>query len=462
MQAIFSLLQPCLLACGLAAAPAPFVGDEPVPAPTDLFVRAAKLHVRPGRVIDNGMLWIHDGRILAVGTDIKVPKDAKVIEGKVVCPGFIDSWSSFALEPNALRDDRVGPSTLAVDAVDSFVDARHEQALLNSGVTAFRVQPAIGARATGVGAMLRTHPTRPFGETTVLADACVATSIGLSRDGRAIDVFDRVTSVDRVVGALADGLAYHIDQNEYRHELAEWEKKIADKQKELEEGFKKAKKDREKAQTEAKDKGNEFKDKEYKEDKKPKAPRYDADKEILGRVAAGELPLVVEVHRALEIRALLEGTERFERLRLVLAGASEAAQCAEALKERRVPVIVWPQPLPADRPSEYRGANLALAAELAHEGVEVLIGSGANDALATRDLPLLAALAVGHGLSPEEALAALTTRPARVFDCGDQLGTLELGRQADVLVLDGEPFSATTKVRLVISGGEVVVGEVSK
>jgi hypothetical protein len=66
LQAIFSLLQPCLLACGLATAPAPFVGDEPVAASTDLFVRAAKLHVRPGRVIDNGMLWIHDGRILAV------------------------------------------------------------------------------------------------------------------------------------------------------------------------------------------------------------------------------------------------------------------------------------------------------------------------------------------------------------------------------------------------------------
>lgn len=453
---------PSLVAFGIAALPSLVLGDESAATPKDLFIRAEQLHVRPGRVLERGMLWVHEGRIVAVGTDIKLPEDALLIEGKVVCAGFIDSWSSFGLEPNARFDDRAGPATRAVDAVDSYVDPRHERALLAAGVTAVRLQPTVGARAGGVGAVLRVHPSKSFAETTVIADACSATAIGVSRDGRALDVFERVSAVDRVVGALADGYGYLVETNEYRHELAEWEKKIADKQKELDEGFKKAKKDREKAQTEAKDKGNEFKEKDYKEDKKPKAPRFDEEKEVYARIAGGELPLVVEVHRALEIRALLEGTKRFERLRLVLAGASEAAQCAELLAERRIPVIVWPVPMGAQRAPEYRGASLALAAELDHAGVEVLLGSGAMDPLASRDLPLLAALAVGHGLPRETALAALTTRPARVFDVADKLGTLELGRSADVLVLDGDPFAATTSVRYVLSAGELVVGEVKK
>jgi imidazolonepropionase-like amidohydrolase len=453
---------PSLCAFGLAASAAFVPGDESAAPQKDLFIRAEELHVRPGRVIERGMLWVHEGRIVAVGTDIKVPEGAALLEGKVACAGFFDSWSSFALEPNAAFDDRAGPATRALDAVDSYVDPRHEAALLAAGVTSVRVQPTVGARAGGVGAVLRLHPTKQFAETVVIPDACSATAIGVSRDGRTIDVFERVSAVDRVVGAIADGYGYLIETNEYRHELAEWEKKLADKQKELDEGFKKAKKDREKAQTEAKDKGNEFKEKEYKEDKKPKAPRFDEDKEIYARIAGGELPLVVEVHRALEIRALLEGTKRFDRLRLVLAGASEAAQCAELLVERKIPVIVWPVPMGVQRPPEYRGASLALAAELHHAGVEVLLGSGAMDPLASRDLPLLAALAVGHGLPKDVALAALTTRPARVFDVGDKLGTLELGRSADVLVLDGDPFAATTSVRYVLSAGELVVGEVKK
>ena len=73
-------------------------------------------------------------------------------------------------------------------------------------------------------------------------------------------------------------------------------------------------------------------------------------------------------------------------------------------------------------------------------------------------MPLLAALAVGHGLSPQAALAALTTRPARALDASTKVGSLELGHDGDVLVLDGEPFAATTKVRFVVSGGDVVVG----
>jgi imidazolonepropionase-like amidohydrolase len=92
-----------------------------------------------------------------------------------------------------------------------------------------------------------------------------------------------------------------------------------------------------------------------------------------------------------------------------------------------------------------------------HEaGVEVLIGSGGKSASASRDLSLLAAIAVGHGLDDDAAFAAITSGPARVFDLKDR-GVIEFGKQADLLILDGQPLSTTTTVQAVLVGGRVVV-----
>jgi len=282
----------------------------------------------------------------------------------------------------------------------------------------------------------------------------VAVSIGVTRNGRGVELFDRISEVDKIVGAIADGLAYLKDVNEYKYELADWEKAIAEKEAELEKDFKKAKKDREKDEKEAEEKGKEYKPKKYKEDKKPKAPRFDPDKQVMGRVASGELPLVVQAHRALELSNLLAGTERFDRLRMIVAGGTEAMAVADELAERGIPVIVWPHLLGVERPDELAEADLALAGQLEEAGVTVLLGSNG----ASRDLPLLAALAVGHGLEREKAFEALTLGAARALDVGDRIGSIEQGKDADLLVLDGEPLASTTRVQYVISAGDVVVG----
>jgi imidazolonepropionase-like amidohydrolase len=134
---------------------------------------------------------------------------------------------------------------------------------------------------------------------------------------------------------------------------------------------------------------------------------------------------------------------------------SLARYAAEELVEREIPVIVWPAPLGAGRGDEYEAHDPALAGELDRAGVRVLIGSGGRrDA---RELRFLAALAVGHGMEREAALAAITTAPAQVFDSGRELGTLAPGRSADVLVFDGDPLDTSAALRFVIARGEVVV-----
>jgi imidazolonepropionase-like amidohydrolase len=216
-----------------------------------------------------------------------------------------------------------------------------------------------------------------------------------------------VTEVDRLIGALEKGKRYRESQIDYRAELEKWTKAIVEKATELEKDFKKAKKDREKEEKEAKEKSKEFKEKKYKEDKKPRRVKLDPDDEALARVVDGEVPLVVEVHRASEIRRLLDKTEPFDRLRLVVAGGAEALPFADELVERDIPVIVWPTPMGSARPDEYRENDLSMAGDLARAGVRVLIGSGGgSDA---RELRFLAALAVGHGMDP----LRLSTRSRR-------------------------------------------------
>ena len=176
-----------------------------------VLVRSEKLYVTPKRVIEGGALLIQDGVIVQIGRGLEAPEGARVIEGRVVCPGFIDAWSSFALEENAFEDDRVGRATRASDALDSYVDPRFEQQILGAGVTAYRVQPSAGARAGGLGAVVRLHPGKRADQSTLLADCCLAGGIALARDGRAVDGFDRVGEIDLWIGALSDGQAYLVE-----------------------------------------------------------------------------------------------------------------------------------------------------------------------------------------------------------------------------------------------------------
>ncbi len=438
----------------VSSTPGDWLGKVPRSGLEDetLVVRSERVIVRPGEEIENGSILVERGVIVAVGKDLEVPDGARILQGEVACAGFVDPWSSLGIDPESVGDLATTPAARTVDALNPWLWPHSRREALQGGVTALRVQAGRAASFGGIGAVVHTDESSAA---VLLDDACIAGSLGVSRAGRELDVFDRVAEVDRLIGALDKGRRYRESQVEYRHELEEWEKAIAEKTAELEKDFKKAKKDREKEEKEAEEKGKEFKEKKYKEDKKPREPRHDPDDEALARVTEGEIPLVIEVHRASEIRRLLSKTEPFDRLRLVIAGGTEALGFAEELVERRIPVILWPVPMGDPRSDEYAAHDLALAGELARAGVTVLIGSGGGPH--ARELRLLASLAVGHGMPPEDALEAITEAPARVFDLGRRIGTLERGRSADVLVFDGDPLDTSASLRFVVSRGRVVI-----
>lgn len=419
-----------------------------------VLLRAERVIVRPGQVVEDGRVLVVDGRIEEVGPDVTAPEGAEVVEGQVVCAGFLDPWSGLGVESAAVRDGRAEPHTRTVDALDPYGSEPAREEARAAGVLAVRVQAGRPANLGGYGAWISTGPGSDPAELVLLEDANMGAMIGLEERGTA-DPFDRISMADKVADEVRSGLDYRYEWVEYERELAEWKAAIEEKEKELEKDFKKAKRKREKEMEEAKEEGKEFEEERYKEDKPPRRPRYDAEDEAMARVADGEIPLVVECHRASELRALLARTREFDRLRLVIAGGTEAPTVAEELARRRIPVIVHPAPLGSGRPDHLSEHALTLAAQLEEADVPVLLGSGGG--AAARDLPSLAALAIGHGLDPEEAFAALTYRAARALDVADRLGSVQYGRRGDLLVLDGEPFALATRITHVLVDGRVVV-----
>ncbi|MDP6956428.1 MAG: hypothetical protein QF599_10675, partial [Planctomycetota bacterium] len=299
---------------------APDDGDPAAESSEQYLINAGRVIVRPGEVLENVRILVRGGSIAALGRDVEAPEGIEEISGAVVCAGFIDPWSALGVDAGSLRDQRTEPATRTADAIDVHGQRHLRREALRAGVVAARVQAGGLARVGGVGAVVRLNPDLSAAEALVLPDAVLAMSVGLSRGGGAMDVFDRQGEVDRVRGALDSGLAYRQNEVEYRYDLEEWEKAMAEKEADLEKDFKKAKKDRDKGLAKAEEDDKEFKEKKYKEDKKPRKPSFDSNKAALARAAHGELPLVVQVHRAAELRELLKATAGVDRLRLVLAG----------------------------------------------------------------------------------------------------------------------------------------------
>jgi len=436
----------CALASGSASA------SSRAAEPETLFIQAQRVVVRPGHVLSDAQVVVEDGVILRVGQGLEKPAGATEVSGAVVCAGFIDTWSTLGVTRGSSEDRNVA-STLTLDAVDVYDQDHAFTEALAAGVTAVRAQSGDKANVGGIGAVLRLDPAGARDEVVVLEDAALQASLCLTVNGRVIDVLDRPGAVDKLVGEITSGRKYRQDWIDYEVEYEEWRKEIADAEEELEKDFKKAKKDRDKAIKKAAEDGKEHKEKKYKEDKQPKRPKVDPDRAAFARVANGDVPLVVQVYRHAELRDLLARTAEFDRLRLIVAGGADALAHSETLDDRDIPVIVWPSPTAHTLGNEFEDYDLGLAGALADEGVEVLIGSGG--ASSARDLPLLARIAVGHGLDAEKAFEALTLGAARAFDVADRLGSVELGKDADLLILDGEPLAPGTRVQAAIVAGRI-------
>jgi imidazolonepropionase-like amidohydrolase len=181
--------------------------------------------------------------------------------------------------------------------------------------------------------------------------------------------------------------------------------------------------------------------------------RFDRDLmlEALVPVVEGRVPVVMHANLARDIKAALAFADEFQ-LKVILSGAQDVARVVSDVKSRNIPVILGPilaLPQREDDPYDLLFSN----AKVLHDnGVQFAIQSG--DAHNTRNLPYHAASCAAFGLPKEEALKAITIYPAQIFGVADRLGSLEVGKQANVIVTDGDPLEIRTNVLRVFIAGE--------
>lgn len=400
---------PSLLAVAAVAAVLAAAGGAPPAVAETLAVVGGTVHtLGPAGTLAPATVLIEDGRIVAVG-EVAVPPGARVVDaaGKVVTPGLMDSMSGIGLVEISLeaatRDTATElPRLTAAFDVAEAVNPRSTLIAVNrvEGLTRALVAPSPrGGPIAGRAAVIHLGP----GPGTVVATPA-ALVVALGERGAELAGGSRAATLLLLREALADA-------RDFAAHREAWESAA----------------------------------------RRPYAPSR-LDLEALAPVVAGELPVAAWVHRAADIEAVLRLAEA-EGLRLVVVGGAEAWRVAPALAAAGVPVVLDPLAnLPAS--FEQLGATLENAARLAAAGVTVAFTSG--DSHNGRNLRQAAGNAVAHGLPWQTGLAAITANPAEIWGVAESYGTLEPGRDADLVVWDGDPLEVTTAAeRVFIRGREV-------
>ena len=369
------------------------------------------------RAVRNATVIVRGGEIVAMGTDVAVPRIAEVIDagGGVVTPGLFAALSGLGLEEISLNgegNDRsargeVGLSA-SVDAADGFyADSSVIPVNRAGGVTRAYVAPDPGDDLFGGCGMI---VVLSRGEDTIgegrITDRCLAQTVSLGYAGAQRQGDSRPAAMARLRRALDDALDYADDPRRYR---------------------------------EAYEDG--------------RLPARDAA--ALVPVLTGEQKMLAQVNGASDIRRVLRLAQDY-RIDLVLYGAAEAHRVADEIAAAGVPVILDPLGNLPDR-FESLGATLSAAAELEEAGVTVAFYDGdIGYTHNLRLLPQLAGNAVANGMSYGGALAAITTNPAVIWGQDDRLGTIAPGKVADLVVWDGDPLELTTLPIAVMIDGERV------
>jgi imidazolonepropionase-like amidohydrolase len=183
-------------------------------------------------------------------------------------------------------------------------------------------------------------------------------------------------------------------------------------------------------------------------------PTRDLKKEALAMALAGEIQTVASAERADEMATALRLWEEFH-LDLQITGATAAQVMGDRLEEAGLPILLGPSG-DAALESDSGDELLKRPADLKDRGIPFALVTGNDEDAPRISLQEMAVSAIRGGLTLEEALRAITITPARILGLGESLGSIEAGKDADLVLFDGEPLAPASHVLAVISQGEVV------
>lgn len=368
-------------------------------------------------VIEKGTVLIEGSKVKAVGADVAVPEGAEVIDGtgKVVTPGLIDAHGhagvfedGFGVEGWDFNEsvDPVTPSLRALDGINP--EDRGFQDAYEGGVTAMCIVPGSANVIGGEGVVVRT-----FGR--IVDEMVIKESGGLKiafgENPKRVYREQKKSPVTRMAVAAL---------------LRETLVKAQNYMKKLEEA----------------------------ESNPDKAPERDLKMEMLVRVLRREIPLRAHAHRADDIMTAIRVAEEFN-VRLVIEHCTEGHKIADELAKRGIPAVVGPS-LTSRSKVELRDRTFATPGVLHRAGVKVALTLD-HPVIPVNYLPVAAALAVRAGMPEDAALAAMTINPAQILGIDDRFGSVEVGKEADLVVWSGNPLDIRSIPEKVFIAGKTVV-----
>jgi imidazolonepropionase-like amidohydrolase len=387
-------------------------------------IRNARVFTVSGPVIENGMVLIRDGLIAAVGPNVTVPQGAREIDAKGlnVYPGMIDAGTTLGLTEvsggaagtvDATELGNFNPSVMAVDAVNPHSAQVGVSRIV--GVTNVVSMPR-GGIISGQSAFINLLGYTSK-EMAVTPSAALVVNLpgggGGGRGGRG----------GRGGGDGAGGAAAAAAQ------LEELKGMFRD------------------AEAYAKAFGA------YAKDKSLPRPSHNVRLEALVPVVQGKTPVVFSANTAAEITRAVSFADEM-KLKAVIMGGNEAWKVTALLKEKNVPVILTNT---LNEPGDDDPYDLMYesAAKLQRAGVRFSLSTGGSGT-SVRDLPWRAGMASAFGLPKDEALKAVTLYPAQVMNVQDKLGSIEVGKMANIVVTDGDMLEAKSKTRYLFIDGRQV------
>lgn len=364
-------------------------------------ITGGKIHVGNGEVIDNGTILIDENQIVDVGVGVTIPEAARIINasGKHVTPGIINPSTTYGLSEGA--GGLYGSDTSAGD----------------SGITAgFDVKYALNSASVVIQEGRRQGLTRVVSSPQSSGDIFSGTSALITMDNR--------TDMNFAVGAM------HAKFGNAGNRAVAWNRIRAIFDQVLDYDRNRSRVMRGQAQ-------------DY--------LLSVADMEALVPVLNGDKKLVIEMGSEAELRGAIELNADYG-VDLIIQGAQEAWKVADELAGAEIPVIIHPQDNLLGNVT-MAGTTFSNAKRLEAAGVKFAIYSGNGSLYYGHHVLQFAGMAVAHGMSHEGAIRAITLNPAEMFGFSDTAGSIEIGKDADVVVWDGDPLEVTSNTDHVIIRG---------
>lgn len=383
-----------------------------------LAIIGKKVNTITNGIIKNCVILIEDGKIKEIGPKIKVPDGVKPLKAKYVMPGLVEAHCHIGISEEKIGwagsdgNEMTEPSTphvRALDGIKANADESGLEAALHEGITTAQILPGSANVIGGSGVVIKTAPKTTVDQMILRNPSGMKIAFG-ENPMRVYGVQKKVMPSTRmgVAGVLRDSLQKTKNYMEKKVLFA---------------------------------------------DDPEKLPEVDLRLEALVPVLNKEIPFRAHAHRADDVATAIRICEEFD-VEMSWEHATEGHRIADYVAAKKVPAV-WGPSLMSRPKWEMRELDYDTPRIMYEAGVKFAIQTDAPGST-IRFLPICAALSVREGLPYDYALKAITIIPAEIIGVSDRVGSLEVGKDADLRLLSGDPLEFMTKCQKVIINGKVV------